>query len=225
MKSLSFIFVVLLLGCQSPKLHLINYGYSAAKIESLKIKLAKNGITVIDADIEIPQEFTDAILSLNPGFSDFKVLEALHNSLNSLGFGPVVEYRFAEGRHFYTKNNIGLYLRNPEMSTLNPLPKYLRTQYCEWSDATLMFKPNGGFILEYEILAKENEVIETMTGKWIKEQTKLILFPIEGPIQTFMQSFQQKETFFGMKPADVYTPQEQHLLLPLNCEFLIIYGE
>jgi hypothetical protein len=103
------------------------------------------------------------------------------------------------------------------------MPPYIRTQFCENADATLMFSDNGEFVLEYE---KNNydEVLTQVVGQFSYDGQRLALLTKAGESQQFQYSRERKPTYKGDRPADVYKPENKsNLLKPFNCEFLIIY--
>ena len=93
---------------------------------------------------------------------------------------------------------------------------------------------NGDFTYEYELLTSstENNIgsdsdfeVVKLIGQWQFDQRYLTLHHQEVVIQRYLFSQGEKQTFFGPKAADIFTPKITSSNPALNCELLIIYGE
>ena len=219
--------VVAFMGCAQQKLHLVTQGYSANEIDGIKKGLSgylsEQGIAIEDSAISIPEIFPEVTLALNPTFNNPHFIAELDNWLMQNGHQASTEFRFAEGNHYYNKNNFGLYLRKPGTQKQATIPPYLRTQYCDVADGTLAFNRDGKTILELEIIGDGSDRIDTYNGQWSFENNILIV-DFNKFDQKFRLSQETKQTHLGERPADVFKPMSRmegdHIL---NCEFLIIY--
>jgi hypothetical protein len=216
--------ILFLSGCSQTYLHIVNQGYSEQKINALKVKLNKYPIKVFDSSIPIPKAFPASTIATNPNFSDLKLLNSIESELLSLNTNNLTHLTFAQGKHFYSVNHIGLYLRNDD--NIKPvMPAYLRTQYCRYADATIMFKGDGRFAVEFEKDAYEDELV-IVNGAYTFDGTNLQMITDDNVTQSYIFSKEMKETQFGERPADVYKPKSTlSAIEALNCEFLIIYME
>jgi len=224
MKGLLIILLILLSGCQSPKIYIINQGYSQKQLSSFKKEFKLNGLTVYESQVNIPQEFSDVSLATNIGFSDQKLINQVQSILNQFGLSNAEHYRFKQGNHYYSDNNIGVYLKNPNRLDKEDIPPYLTTQNCITADATLQLDKSGRFILEYENRPYTDDVLYKRSGVWRYVDSKLTLTGESIESQTYLQSNETMQTHLGLRPGEVFKPQINTNSLPaLNCEFSIVY--
>lgn len=220
----SILLSLLLAGCTSNKIHyihLVHQGVPQTKIDKLTSSLMQQGYRVELSDILIPQNFANTAISINPGTRDFQGIADIKRSLTDLAFLPATEYRFAQGRHFYNTQHVGIYLKSSNQKPTMPL--FIATDACPNIQATLMF-PTGAshFILEFD--TDENDQLIKVEGEWRLSADILSLQTSTGLMQEFHYSRQKKATPFGIREADVYTPRlPDNQLAAFNCEFSIIY--
>ena len=228
--------VLVLAGCsQTPHIHIISHGYSNEELAQLSRSLQELDVQVtINETVMIPAEFEASSLAINPGFYQPHLISEIERLLIAQEFKRPDIYRFAQGKHFYNGHNIGLYLKNPTAINDYAIPRYIRTQYCNAADGVLQLAKNGDFIYEYELLTSstENDIdsdndfeVVELIGQWQFDQRFLTLHQQEAVIQRFLFSQGEKQTFFGPKAADIFTPKITSSNQALNCELLIIYGE
>ncbi|XOV79504.1 MAG: DUF5004 domain-containing protein [Aestuariibacter sp.] len=211
-------------GCQSLTIHVTTQGIKAERLEILRQSLSEVADEVVITELTIPKKFPNTVIAVNPAYVDYARLASIQDRLWSHNFGVATELRFAQGNHFYLKSNIGIYLRHPALQRVPMIPPYLRTQYCEFADATLMFNKDYTFQLEYENTEDIMGDLLTSAGVWQFNGQQLFLLDAKGEqLQKFELSRQTKDTQWGPKPADVYIAQHVSDFSPLNCEFLIIY--
>lgn len=209
-------------ACTSKQVYIINHGYSAKDIAALSLALKNINVVVHESDILIPKSFSSTVIATNPSFNDSVLLAKIKLILNEFNMGGAEHFQLAQGRHFYSSGNIGLYLRND--NNFEPImPAYLRTQDCASEDATLMFKRSGEFILEYEANPIDNEELISFHGHFLYDGKQLRLLVNENVIQQFTYHQEMKNTHLGDRLADVYIPNLSASQPVLNCEFLIIY--
>lgn len=222
MRYFLLLLVVLLSACSSKQVHIYNQGYSERQIDFLKTQIEAQGYKVQLPQVAIPREFPQTSLAMNPGFNDTSFYQFLNQLLLVQGYGQASEYRFAQGLHFYSKNEIGLYLKNPDYVVVD-MPPYLRTQYCKSSiGATIQFTPQGKFHLEYEVAKVEELQVES--GQYLFDGKTLDLYSDTLGQISYRLAKEERETPYGLRPADVFKPvKSNHALGSLNCEFLIIY--
>lgn len=220
---IGFTLLVIIGGCQSLTIHISSQEIEPEKLAILKQSLSEISDKVKITELSIPKEFPNTVIAANPGYTNYGTLAAIKDLLWHLDFGEATELRFAQGNHFYLQNNLGIYLRNPTLQGVPTLPPFLRTQYCNITDATLMFKKDHSFELEYENPSNIMDLL-TFSGNWMFNDKSLTLHNSEGTLlQQFLLSKQNKETQWGLRPADVYTPTIDADFSPFNCEFMIIY--
>jgi len=223
MRLLCVALLLIICGCSTKTIHLYNQGYSEDEISHLKDSLVQQGYTVERPDVRVPNEFPNVVIALNPAFSDQDFYRYINQQLIDKGFGTATEFRFAQGQHFYSKNDVGIYLKNPNQLE-QPMPPYLRTQYCKTSSgATILFNDNNKFVLEYEN-NHYDEVLIKLNGEYSFDGTMLTLFPADMAKHAYRLHKEVRETPYGDRPADVFKPIANNSPLgEFNCEFLIIY--
>lgn len=225
---LKLLLAALLSGCSHTKIHLVHQQLSKAKISSLVNAFEQENINVVVSTAVVPSEFPDVSLAMNPGYSDFALIEKIKQTLAIHSLSVVQEFRFAQGQHFYNGNNIGVYLKD---SSNRVMPSYLRTQYCKYADATIQFSSNNTFTVEYEAnsldkvekMEDAEQQLSTILGHYDFDGKKLSLFLENGTTQRFTYAKEEKETHLGPRQADTFKPLQLHQQSVLNCEFLIIY--
>ncbi|SFD29467.1 hypothetical protein [Pseudoalteromonas denitrificans] len=224
MKGLLMILLVLLSGCHTPKIYIINQGYSQKQLSSFKQAFKQQGLTVYDSQVNIPQEFTDVALATNIGFSDQELINKVQSILNGFELSNAEHYRFKQGNHYYSDNNIGVYLKNPNRLDKEDLPPYLTTQNCITADATLQLNKSGKFVLEYENRPYTDDKLHKVSGFWRYVGGELILTGKLVEPQYYQQSNETMQTHLGLRPGEVFKPKmNKHSLPALNCEFSIVY--
>ena len=184
MKGLLIILLIVLSGCQSPKIYIINQGYSQKQVSSFKNAFKLHGLTVYESQVNIPQEFSDVSFATNIGFSDQKLINQVQSILNKFGLTNADHYRFKQGNHYYSDNNIGVYLKNPNRLDKEDIPPYLTTQNCITADATLQLSKSGEFVLEYENRPYTDDVLYKRSGVWRYVDSKVCLSQPNGTTQT-----------------------------------------
>ncbi len=181
---------------------------------------------VVEENVEqgIPDKYGDASLGVNPGFKDRTLLDKLKSIIYGVGYLQIDEYRWAEGSHYYSPGHVGLYLRSRVHEGGYRMPPFLRTRKCQHGDATLQFLPDGRLVLEYE---KDSDTLELArrSGQWKLIGSDLrVTFDDSRINQEFRLQRRQVETYLGMRPADVFTPNRAiEGMALLNCPYLIIY--
>ncbi len=216
--------LLFLLGCSQTQLHIVNQGYSNEYINALTGKLSKLDVAIVESHVAIPETFSNSTIATNPNFMNIKLLESIEAILQLSDIDSPAHLTFAQGKHFYSSNHIGLYLRNK--NNIKPMmPAYLRTQYCEFAEATMMFLNDGSFAVEFETSAYD-EKLAVIKGNYSFDNKYLQLVTEHGASQSYILSREMKQTQFGERPADVFKPEHTvSVLKALNCEFLIIYME
>nr|WP_211164697.1 hypothetical protein [Shewanella sp. DNRA4] len=211
-------------GCQQRQAILIVQGVEPIKVKAIETALIQSGWRVSQSPIAIPAEFPDAVLATNPAYRDTQAISDIKNILKGQGFTEPTEYKFAEGKHFFSMNNIGIDLRNSEQA-LQPLqPDFIRTDHCAAGDATLNLSPQGQAVLEYERPINDNFELEQHTGTWQFDGAQLSV-TLNRAQQVFKLTHEQRPIWCGLSPADIYTPIQDSNFKVLNCTLLLIYLE
>ena len=220
---LMLIFMVFLSGCSHTKVHLVTYGFDLQQRQNILKQFKDKGLDAEFSDATVPLDFPTVSLAMNPNYHDYETIALIDEILQSLNLTREQEFRFAQGRHFYSEKNLGLYIKNPAFKS-QPMPPFLRTQYCESVDATVQFKPDGQFVIEYERKGTESEILHYQHGQYQFNGKLLELTSQEFPKFEYVLKKEQRDTYDGVKPADVFYPKNLLDRWPLaECELLIIY--
>ncbi|XQW83714.1 hypothetical protein ACOYR1_11230 [Thalassotalea piscium] len=226
---ISVLLLTILCACSSTKVKLISQGYSTDVIENLVSTLRQAGIETDISTVAIPKTFSDVTLAMNPSYRDLNQLDEIKVILAQQGFSVPQEFRFAQGKHFYTGNNIGLYLKNTNSVTHQP-PSYLRTQYCPSADGTIQFLSDRKFVVEYENQGEDHlqrtgdESFHYIHGDYTFDGKELTLVLTDHSSHHYSFLQQNENTHLGPRPADILIPLDEHEKFSvLNCRFLIIY--
>ena len=223
-KSLLLVSLLILSACQQRQAILITQGIEPVKVKAIETALIQSGWQVSKSTIAIPTEFPNTAIATNPAYRDSQAITEIEDLLKGQGFAEPTEYKFAEGKHFFSMNNIGIYLRNSEQA-LQPLPPdFIRTDHCTAGDATLNLSPQGQAVLEYERPINDNFELEQHTGTWQFDGAQLSV-TLNRAQQVFKLTHEQRPIWRGLSPADIYTPIQDSNFKVLNCTFLLIYLE
>ncbi|MBL4915417.1 hypothetical protein L2719_10905 [Shewanella schlegeliana] len=217
-----FLCFCLLSACAQQQAFLTTQGVSQVKIEALTKQLNEQGWRVTQTNLPIPNEFTNATVAANPAQENQADIEQVVSTLELLGFSDPQTYKFAEGKHFYSIDNIGIYLRTGQ-TNLQP-PSWLRSDDCIYGDALLAFNPNGQVTLEHEPTHTESDRLDSYVGVWVLDGSRLKINLSQGE-QSYISSNITRRTWRGVSPAQLFTPIEKAKFSPLNCSFIIIEME
>ena len=214
--------VLLLIGCAQQHAFISANGVKPAKLNALSQQLEAQGWQVTLTQLEIPAEFSDTSIAMNPAQQNQDAIEQLITLLQQLGFNQPQTYKFAEGKHFYSIDNIGLYIRGSH-STATP-PSWLRSDNCTAGDTLLALNPGGNVTLEHEVLDTELEQLDSYQGQWLFDGETLTIHIMEHQ-QDYIRKEVMRKTWRGDSPAQLFTPLKEVEFAPLNCSFIIIEME
>lgn len=214
--------VLLLIGCAQQHAFISANGVKPAKLNALGQQLEAQGWQVTLTQLEIPAEFSDTSITMTPAQQNQDAIELLITQLQQLGFNQPQIYKFAEGKHFYSIDNIGLYIRGSQ-STAMP-PSWLRSDNCTAGDTLLALSSGGNVTLEHEALDTELEQLDSYKGQWLFDGETLTIHIMEHQ-QDYIRKEIMRKTWRGNSPAQLFTPQRISQFTPLNCSFIIIEME
>lgn len=223
-QGLLLVSLTLISACQQRQAILITQGVEQVKIQAIETALIQFGWQVSQSPIAIPVEFPNAVIATNPAFRDTQAIAEIENTLKGQGFTEPAIYKFAEGKHFFSTNNVGIYLRDNTQALHSLPPSFIRTEHCSAGDATLNLTPQGQVVLEYEKPTNNNFELEQHIGTWFFDGEQLKV-QLKHTQQAFQLTHEQRETWRGPSPAEIYTPIQNSDFKVLNCTFLLIYLE
>ena len=214
--------LVLLTGCVQRHAFISANGVEPTKLDALSQQLEAQGWQVTLTQLEIPAEFSDTSIAINPAQQNQDAIEQLITLLQQLGFNQPQTYKFAEGKHFYSIDNIGLYIRGSQPAVMPP--NWLRSDNCKEGDTLLALSPGGNVTLEHEALDTELEQLDSYQGQWQFDGERLTI-TLLGQEQHYSRSDITRTTWRGDSPAQLFTPLKEVEFTPLNCHFIIIEAE
>ena len=215
-----FWLLLLLTGC-STNIHLFTQGYPQHKIKQLLQQLRDRGFVVYHSDNTIPLQFQNSVIAVNPQFNQLSLIAQLQDILVQSQFPAATELRFGQGNHFYSADHIGLYLRHPDFKYPAKIPPYIVSRGC---NTTLEFNNNSRFILEITRVGQEQYQLSYQEGRWQYDGKILRLNFSNGDIFIYQRNQEQRTTYQGLRPADVFKPLSGNRSNPsYHCEYEVIY--
>ncbi|WP_105253333.1 hypothetical protein [Pseudoalteromonas sp. T1lg75] len=198
-------------GCQSANIHVVAPHLDAQQRQQLSNSFAKQQLKVEFADeVVAPADFAEASITMSPTFYDFALLGRVHDALRQLGYQRIDELRFAQQKHFYRNDHIGVYLLPPQEQRL---PLYVESENCH-PYRTLMFKADGHWQLDDFVSASKQ-------GLWQRQGERVILTTNEQERSEMRYQLTTRNTHLGERPAHELRPQ-QVTEQALNCTFVAI---
>lgn len=209
-KILLLLFISLLSSCVSPvEVYIYSRGISDDEVERVANQLAIEGFEVKPSSIEIPEAITSNSIIYSPIILDLSDINLTRSVLTSMGYVNVSLVQGSEANHFYSKNNFGLYLINPnfiqndnqELSIAeNNLSGLSHSYYsdCQEIESQISLYNGGAAVLEIynwdESRGRENSL--TVSGEWVidKEQIALDLFD-QGTMEFQFEEFSGRDTY------------------------------
>jgi len=193
--------VFLLSACAGTTVHIIEHGIKTEKVSELEEQLAALGYAVERSDALVPDSFADVSIATNPSVTDPAVLAPIITTLSNMGWEDPKKYQFAQGNHFYHNNHIGVYLRNPDQRLMPPI---MGSRKCGAFSATLEYGLSGEAIFEYEVVNRDDEVLQSnvFKGRYAAADDKLTLSIPSLINQTFVIQSDRVDTHVGLRRAD-----------------------
>ena len=221
-KTMLFTTLLAALGGCSNKLHLVTEGYSQADIERLQHALRRQGLAVEQADIMIPGKYPNGVISMPPNFSSPEVITTIQQVLAAQGYQAAEEFKFGRGNHHYL-DDIGLYLRHPDIEPSLAMPPYLESHLCGQGFVSLTFQDSGHFLLESEQPVGDDFQLSRHRGQWRFDGKQLRLAPEGGATVRFEKYIGSEETPVGPRQAEYYRPTGHSELPELSCTFSLVH--
>lgn len=121
-KSLLPIALVILTSCTARQdVHVFNLGYSDAEVQTVMAALQESGFRPHANSLAVPDGIHSSSIIYPPIVENFETVSLLRDTLASTGHAQLELIYETRGEHFYSTENIGLYLVNPEYS--EPVPQ------------------------------------------------------------------------------------------------------
>lgn len=177
--------LALLASCASrQQVHVFNEGYSDGDIAAVLTALRDSGFEPRRNELEVPEGIRTSSIIYPPIVQEFETVALLQDTLARLGHESVELIYETRSEHFYSTENIGLYLVNPdydppeaqaESPDRNEGPILSRIYYsnCDEVDAELSLLGQDTAILEI-VEWNENTDRERATlfdGQWSRTES------------------------------------------------------
>lgn len=167
-----------LAGCTTTQVHLFTEGVDPRELGRVQSALEAKGFDTELNPLRIPDVLSGPTLLYSSSHDEIEQVESLGNLLLSLGYDVSLE-PMAKGNHFYTGENIGLYLAPPQASQ----PGQARLSGMEFNgdcpdeDAYLTFESAHRFTAEFIAWddSAQEEIVSHLAGTWYREQDSVHL--------------------------------------------------
>ena len=170
-----FLFLLLLLtvvfvgGCARTQVHIFTNDLTTDNIQTIEHELQAMGFETVRNSLDVPEEIIGPTVMYSPRHRNIKQVEQLGNRLLALGYDLIL-MPAGRSNHFYTNNNVGLYLVpfNPAaQASMNPAGREFNGK-CPTVDAYLNLAIDDGYQLEIIVWdeASNTELIAKSTGTW-----------------------------------------------------------
>lgn len=166
-----------LAACSTTQVHIFGEGMEPSEIGELQSVLESEGYEIALNSLPVPEEVRGPTLLYSPAHGNLGDVESLGNLLMTMGYDIILE-PVSRGNHFYTKRNVGLYLRpyQPDPAKGNTLIGREFNGDCSAIDAYLQF---GERRFKVEFIGWDQvdqaETMRTEEGSWRREKDTVTL--------------------------------------------------
>ncbi len=181
---------LLLIGCSAqPAVHIFSLGVKAEDVEALSSQLKEAGFDARPNSLPVPTSLIEHTIVLPAIVQDFATIELIESTLESAGYPDPRLIVESESNHYYSTDNIGVYLINPDFEGTaadliaapyalgdeesNPLSYNYFSECPEGSEAQseLNLFPSGVAILEEFVWNETTNTEESMIhdGEWVAD--------------------------------------------------------
>lgn len=160
-----------LTACSSTQVHLFAQGVESGELSRVQSALEAEGFATERNSLKVPEVLSGPTLLYSPAHEDLQEVEELGDLLMSLGYDVSLE-PVARGNHFYTGENIGLYLAPLQANQAGraTLSGMEFNGDCPSEDAYLTFESAHRFTAEFigwDDSAQE-EIVKRVSGTWYR---------------------------------------------------------
>lgn len=111
----TFLSLLLLVGCASrTQVHIFSLGMDTREIEHLSSLLAEEGFDVRPNSLPVPGGFFRHAVIFPAITQNFSMVEQVKSAMGKAGYSNAQMILETEANHYYSTNNIGVYLINPD---------------------------------------------------------------------------------------------------------------
>lgn len=189
----------LLFSCATQhELHVFNQGFTETEVEELVLLLESSGFNPQINTLPVPREIRRSSIIYPPIVQNIEDIELLQRILSDVGYGEVQLNYETVGEHYYTTENIGLYLVNPQYRETEQTPpqgqeetgirlSHVYYSECDSLEGELSLFPEGVAILEvFDWNERTNrERSQQFDGEWDNSENELAVTLFDGDALTF----------------------------------------
>jgi len=211
MKKLVFTIICFsFLSCTSRQVvHVFNQGYTPEEIGKVVHVIDGLGFDARLNHLEIPNQLSRTSIIYPPIVQRLSTIDTMRDSLSEIGFNDIELIYETQGEHYYSTENIGLYLLNPNYvrpvendrsEESYPGPRLSRIYYsdCDSIEAELSLLPQGTAILEIYVWNEriDREQTQLIDGEWSITDNNIVfdLFD-EGSIEFDFSEFSGRDDY------------------------------
>ena len=195
---------VVILGCTNhTTVHLYGRYLSETNIRTIKETLEKQDLRVEVNQFDFPSDIQQSTILYSPLLKNTELVSEISKQLSLLDYQIHQSQTLVSGKHFYTKNNLGLFVL-PDNNThqkhkIDIAKEYLSTN-CEQS-VSLHLKQDGSYQLSFEKLPfpKETDYLE---GVWRITQYPYILLGSKQGYEWFYFRIENRQDSDRLGPID-----------------------
>ncbi|GAB5540229.1 MAG: hypothetical protein Salg2KO_23320 [Salibacteraceae bacterium] len=208
----------MLIGCSSqPSVHIFSLGIEEKDVESLSTRLEEAGFNAKPNSLPVPPSLYKHTVIFPAIVQDFATIELIESTMASAGYPDPRLVLESELNHYYSTDNIGVYLVNPDFEGTaadlvsdpyalgdeesNPLSYNYFSECPDNSEAQseLNLFPSGVAILEEFVWDETTNTEESVIhdGEWVSDSSTVEV-SIFGKGQLFYSIMEHKGSdFFG----------------------------
>ena len=180
------------IGCATRhEVHIFNQGYSSAKVSQVTAALDDAGFKTKPNHLAVPDQITRTSIIYPPIVQDFTGIDSVKDALSGIGFSQIELIHETQGEHYYSSENIGLYLVKPGYvpqsdfeDKVDSKQNLSRIYYSNCGDleAQLNLYPAGAAMLElYDWNERtDREITIVVDGEWNAAETELVFGLFDG---------------------------------------------
>ncbi|WMN58426.1 hypothetical protein NI389_09090 [Pseudoalteromonas xiamenensis] len=210
------VIALILLGCQSPKVHVFMETLSESRQAQVEQSLNEHHIAYEIASSRTPSSYSGARLNKFPGNENRALYDTLRELVQQLGFQSLDIQDFNQDKHSFSNGHVGLYLIDE--SKVRTVPDLMVAQHCDQSERPIVFNAN------YRWKTQDGQ----WRGDWRYYQPYLTLRYDSDDGYFEEQSFELHEgielTPFGEKAKLTFVAMgHRRKAMPiLNCDFVAV---
>lgn len=165
-----------------PTIHLYSRYLLEPEAISIKNNLKASGLDVEVNQLPFPGDITQSTILYSPLIKDREAINTVMTQLVLLGYRIDDKQPLVSGKHFYTKNNLGLFIlpeRDTAAKRIADIANLYESTHCD-HDLSLLLNKDGTYALTSDEISYP-ESTEYLKGVWrITQYPYISLGPVRG---------------------------------------------